>query len=113
MRKLILGIAAFCLLLAGCAKPLPPEKAAYAGEWRSSTMALLITQGGSVMYKRVDGHMHKSINGPLEAFEGDNFIVGVGPIKTTFVVSTPPHEDQGAWKMVVDGVELTKLQSSY
>ncbi|HEV2681546.1 MAG TPA: hypothetical protein VGV14_13660 [Rhodanobacter sp.] len=109
MHKLLWIFAMCCLLLAGCVKPLPPEKAAYAGEWRSTTMALLITQDGNVMYKRSDGNLSKSVNGPLQAFEGDNFVVGVGPVKTTFTVSTPPHEDQGSWKMVVDGVELTKV----
>lgn len=108
MGKLLWCFAVCCLLLVGCAKPLPPEKLAYAGEWRSSSMSLLITQDGNVMYKRKDGDMSKSINGPLQAFEGNNFVVGVGPVKTTFVVSTPPHEDQGTWTMVVDGVELTK-----
>jgi hypothetical protein len=27
---------------------------------------------------------------------------------TTFVVSKPPYQDGDHWKMVVDGVELTK-----
>lgn len=109
MRKLLWVFAVCCLLLAGCAKPLPPEKVAYAGQWRSTAMSLLITTGGNVNYKRVDGNTSKSVNGPLQAFEGDNFVVGVGPVKTTFVVSMPPHEDGGAWKMTVDGVELTRV----
>ena len=109
MRKWLWGFVACCLLLAGCAKPLPPDRLAYAGQWRSSTMSLLITESGNVNYKRVDGGVSKSVNGPLQAFEGDNFVVGIGPVKTTFVVSMPPHEDGGAWKMTVDGVELTKV----
>jgi hypothetical protein len=109
MRKLLWGFAVCCLLLVGCGKPLPPDKLAYAGEWHSSTMSLLITESGDVDYRRVDGHTSKSISGPLQAFEGSNFVVGVGPIKTTFVVSEPPHDDQGTWKMVVDGVALTKV----
>lgn len=72
-------------------------------------MSLLITAGRNVSYQRVDGKMSKSINGPLQAFEGDNFVVGIGPVKTTFVVSMPPYQDQGTWKMVVDGVELTRV----
>jgi hypothetical protein len=27
---------------------------------------------------------------------------------TTFVVSKPPFEDAGKWKMVVDGIELVR-----
>ena len=109
MRKMLWMFAACGLLLAACAKPLPPEKAAYAGQWRSPTMSLLITESGNVNYRRVDGGMSKSINGPLRSFEGDNFVVGIGPVKTTFVVSMPPHQDDGAWKMTVDGMELTRV----
>lgn len=108
MRNLILAL--FVLLaLVGCAKPLPPERSAYAGEWQSSTMSLLITQDGHAAYRRLVGtNGSKSVSGPIQSFDGDDFIVGVGPIKTTFVVSAPPHEDQGSWKMTVDGVELTR-----
>jgi hypothetical protein len=109
MRKWLWGFVACCLLLAGCAKPLPPDKLDYAGQWRSPTMSLLITESGNVHYRRVDGNNSKSINGPLQAFEGSNFVVGVGPIKTTFVVSMPPSDDGGTWTMTVDGVELARV----
>lgn len=109
MRKLLWLFAACGLVLAACAKPLPPERLAYAGQWRSTTMSLLITTGGNVNYRRVEGGTSRSVNGPLRSFEGDNFVVGVGPVKATFVVSVPPHEDSGAWKMTVDGVELTRV----
>lgn len=101
--------ALLALLLAGCAKPVPAERAAYVGEWHGTAMGLLITQDGSVAYKRLEGGVSKSINGPLKEFQGDNFIVGIGPMSTTFVVSVPPHEEAGNWKMTVDGVELTKI----
>lgn len=108
MRRHILTLLAL-LLLTGCAKPLPPDKKSYAGEWQSPTMGLLITPDGRVIYKRLVGtNGSKSIDGPIQAFEGDNFVVGVGPIKTTFVVSAPPHEDDGRWKMTVDGIEFTR-----
>lgn len=103
---LVMGL----LALAGCAKPVPPEKAAYVGEWQSDTMALLITAEGRVVYERqVGSNGNKSIDGPLKAFEGDDFVVGVGPVETTFVVSTPPHEEDGEWKMTVDGEELVRM----
>jgi hypothetical protein len=96
------------LVLLGCGKPVPPEKSAYVGEWQEKTMYLLITQDGSVSYKRLKGGMTSSVEGPLKAFEDDNFSVGIGPMSTTFVVSKPPFRDKDRWKMVVDGVELTK-----
>lgn len=108
MRKLLMTSMLACLLLAACSKPLPPEKAAYAGYWRAHAMALLITVGGNVEYTREEGGKRTSINGPLQKFDGDNFTVGIGPLKTTFVVSAPPHQDQGDWHMTVDGVDLTR-----
>lgn len=95
--------------LFGCGNPVPPEKAAYVGEWKEKTMYLLITQDGSVRYKRLkNGGATTSIQGPLKGFNGDNFEVGIGPMATIFVVSKAPHQDGDRWKMVVDGVELIK-----
>ena len=105
------ALAASLLLagaLAGCGKPVPPEKTAYVGEWQHQTTYLLITQDGSVRYKRLKAGASTSIEGPLKGFEGHNFEVGVGPMSTTFVVSKPPYQDGEAWKMVVDDVELTR-----
>ena len=109
MRFLKLTIALLlALLLPGCGKPVPQERSAYVGEWQEKTMYLLITQDGSVSYKRIKGGVTTSVNGPLKDFDGDNFSAGIGPMSTTFVVSKPPYQDKGRWKMVVDGVELTK-----
>jgi hypothetical protein len=71
-------------------------------------MALLITQDGSVAYKRIKKGMTTSVNGPLKEFDGDDFVVGVLFMTTTFKVSEPPHKVKGRWQMVVDGVRLTK-----
>lgn len=94
--------------LAACGKPLPPEKAAYAGQWSGEQVQLLITSEGRVDYSRVNGSNTTSVKSPIKEFAGDNMVVGVGPMSTTFVVSTPPHQVGDAWKMTVDGVELTK-----
>lgn len=94
--------------LVGCGKPVPAEKSAYVGEWQTRTMYLLITQEGSVRYKRLKGGASTSVEGPLKGFTGNDFEVGVGPMATTFVVSKPPYQDGERWKMVVDGVELVK-----
>ena len=98
------------VLLAGCGKPVPPEKSTYVGEWKSPQMVILITQDGSVAYKRLKAGTTTSINGPLKGFVGNNFTVGVGPVETTFEVSSIPHQEDGVWKITIDGVELHKVQ---
>lgn len=110
MHKIKLTLATTLLaLLSACGKPVPPEKSAYVGQWQATAMEILVTQDGSVAYRRLEGGVDKSIDGPLKEFEGDDFVVGVGPIATTFVVSAPPHQDGTDWKMTVDGVELTRM----
>lgn len=109
-RCVWLALSMLALALVGCAKPIPPEKSDYVGEWRAPTMAILILPEGRVTYRRREGGMSRSIDGPLKDFEGDDFVVGIGWIATTFIVSVPPHRDGTAWKMTVDGVELTRRQ---
>jgi hypothetical protein len=96
------------LLLAACSQPLPAAKASYAGDWRAQNVQLVITADGYVQYQRKSGHANTSINAPIQGFEGDNFVVGVGFFRTTFVVSRPPHREGNTWKMTVDGVELKR-----
>ena len=97
-------------MLGACAKPVPPEKHAYVGEWRAPNMTLRISQDGRVVYKRSDGAVRTSIDGPIKDFHGDDFSVGIGFVATTFVVAAPPHADGSVWKMTVDGVELVRQQ---
>lgn len=102
-------ITLFILLgLTACAKPVPADKAAFVGEWKSSEMTLHITQDGHVDYKRSVGSGSKSVSAPLQGFNGDSFDVGIGAMSTSFIVASPPHQDGTAIKMTVDGVELTK-----
>ena len=103
-------VTIFVLILAACSKPVPVEKADYVGKWRGPTMVLLISQDGRVVYKRARNGGIVSIDAPIKRFEGDDFIVGVGPVATTFVVANPPHLNGENWKMTVDGEELTRVR---
>jgi hypothetical protein len=109
IRRILPG-AVLALILIGCAQPVPPDKSNYVGEWKSKEMYLLILQDGSVKYERLKGGATTRITGPLRTFQDDDFVVGFSFIKTTFIVTQPPHEEEGEWKMVVDGVELTKTR---
>ena len=103
---------AFCaLLLAACGEPLPKDKLDYAGEWEGPQVYLLITPNGRCVYERRRGSGNVSIDAPIQRFEGDNFVVGLGPIATTFIVTKPPRLADGKWTMTVDGVELTRTSS--
>jgi hypothetical protein len=111
MHKHSLLILIFTLfLLVACTKPIPPEKSSYVGDWQSPTMSLLIKQEGSVVYKRVRDNNTTTIEAPIKNFIGNDVEVGLASITTTFVVSSAPHQDDGVWKMTVDGVTLTKTQ---
>jgi hypothetical protein len=110
-RHFLLAIA-LLLALAGCAQPVPADKFHYVGEWKAPGMYLLITQDGSVQYERIKGGAKTTVTGPIQKYEGDDFSVGIGFLSTTFVVSKPPYQASGVWKMVVDGVELTKVDGS-
>jgi len=101
-------IALFALALVACAKPLAPERLPYAGEWAGAGITLIIDADGRVEYHRKDGTASKSIKAPLKEFQGDNFVVGIGSLATTFIVTAPPHQEGDAWKMTVDNIELTK-----
>ncbi|MCJ8302248.1 lipoprotein [Shewanella sp.] len=109
MKKYI-SVIALLLLLSGCAEPLPEDRLNYVGEWQSKEMGLLILADGTVAYKRIKGGTTTSVNGPLKEFVGDNFVVGLLFITTTFVVSESPQEVDGVWQMTVDGVKLTRVK---
>lgn len=110
MRTLPALVAA-TLLLVACEKPVPPERAAYVGHWSGGPIRQLdITQAGRIEYLRaMEGGGTTTISSPIQRFEGDDFVVGVGPISTTFKVTAPPHQDAtGMWVMTVDGVEVRR-----
>lgn len=109
--KKFLAVLFLLGLLSGCAEPLPEDRLNYVGEWQSNEMELLILADGSVAYSRMKKGVTTSINAPLKEFQGDNFVVGILFMTTTFNVSEPPHEENGEWIMTVDGVRLTRVRS--
>lgn len=92
------------------ADPVPKEKLHYVGEWTGKQMRLQIEKDGKIQYERVREGKNVDLNIELKGFNVDNFDAGVSLIRSTFVVSKPPHRAGSGWKMVVDGVELTKVE---
>ncbi|MDE3270663.1 hypothetical protein [Pseudoalteromonas sp. G4] len=109
MKKRLLTIFTL-LFLTACSEPLPEERMNYAGEWVSKEMYLLILPDGTVSYKRLKGGGSTEVNGPLKEFQGDDFVVGIGFLTSTFDVSEPPYIENDQWVMTVDGVKLTKRE---
>lgn len=96
-------------LLSACGGPPPMTRTAYVGEWVGKDMRLAIDAKGNVDYQRKKANGHSSISAPISKWEGDDFVVGVSVLSTRFVVSRPPSEKEGVWTMVVDGVELKRV----
>ncbi len=110
MMKKTLPLLLSAAVLVGCNNAIPDNKQTYIGDWRSDDMSLLIMEEGDIKYKRQKGKSSTSVKGPIRRFEGDDFIVGVPFVSTTFVVSQPPYKENGQWVMVVDGVKLVKVK---
>ena len=111
--RLVLSLLVAVLLAACSGQPLPPDRLGYAGEWQSETVQLVITPDGNVHYRRVekDPNVNVSIDAPIKKFEGNDFLVGLGPFTTRFVVSKPPALVDGKFKMTVDGRELVRTRA--
>lgn len=113
-RFAITALLLTLLALVGCGQAVPPDKQAYIGEWQSNGMAVNISQSGRVIVVKESpdgGNSGKTrVEAPLQGFDGNDFTIGLGPMKTTYKVSVPPHEDNGEWKMTVDGMELTRVE---
>lgn len=114
MLRSTLGVLIGLLLilcLVACSDTVSQDLGEYVGEWTSPQMYLLVTPGGTVKYKRLKQGRRVSLTGSLKGFKGDDFIVGYWLFSTTFEVSVPPHEENGEWHMVVDGVDLVRSRS--
>jgi hypothetical protein len=108
MRPRLAALALLVALVAGCGKPLPPDKHDYAGAWEGPQMQLVIGENGRLAYARRKSSGTVSVKAPINEFRPDGFSAGIGPFKTFFRVDRPPHLEQGEWRMTVDGVELRR-----
>lgn len=108
--RLSVVLLAAVLLVSACeGQPLPPDKAEFAGHWRGGGIDLVIEPQGYVRYEKAEGKGKVQVSGPLQGWQGDDFVVGVMVVKTKFEVDQPPHEVDGVWVMTLDGVELARI----
>ncbi|WP_082493617.1 hypothetical protein [Massilia sp. Leaf139] len=113
MHFLRAAVLAACLLpfaAHAAPVPVPADKMAYVGDWQGKDMRIQMAKDGKVKYMRNRPGKQMDLSVDLQGFNGDNFDVGVMLVRSTFVVSKPPHRVGDTWKMTVDGVELTKVE---
>lgn len=112
MRRFVSAtVLSFVLLASACkGQPLPADKAEFAGHWRGGGIDLVIRPEGHVTYEKIEGKGRVQVEGPLQGWKGNDFVVGVMVVKTTFKVTEPPHEVDGVWTMTIDGVEVTRVE---
>lgn len=88
---------------------MPEEKKDYIGVWTGQDILLEIKENGDVSYAKRTGDYVETVDSPLQGFDGDDFTIGYGLISQTFEVSQPPFRTEGGqWKMVLEGVTLTR-----
>lgn len=92
--------------------PLPADKMQYAGEWRADGVLMLIEPRGRMVFVRNSDRVKTNLDLPIKEFKGDNMIVGMWSMTTEFVVAKPPHEEDGVWKMTVNGIEVTRSSTT-
>ncbi len=107
LSSLVLATSLFTST-AAWADPVPADKMNYVGNWQGKDMQLSLSNEGKIDYKRGRPNDQVDLSIDLKGFKGNNFEAGVAFVRTTFVVSKPPHREGGQWKMTVDGVELTR-----
>lgn len=87
---------------------IPADKSDYIGNWQAQDHVLRIAASGKVHYERHRGGADIRLDLPVQAFLGDDFVIGVLFWTTTFQVSAPPHREDGGWRMIADGVEYSR-----
>jgi hypothetical protein len=110
MRMIGLSITLLsALMLGGCKEALveiPSDKVDYVGKWEGPGVTLVISADGGLAYEYLDTGSKICLVTPLVGFEDNSFDVVAWFV--SFDVTVPPHQENDTWKMVMNGVELTK-----
>jgi hypothetical protein len=122
MRSASVVVPLLLCLLPGCRREQSPKAStaelaafikAYSGSWKGPGIELTIDTLGMLRYRREGaGSASKSFTAPLSTVDAKSFTVGLLGLTTTFRIDRPPHEEGGARRMTIDGVELTRAASA-
>ena len=88
---------------------LASDKAAYVGTWKSETLTLRIAGDGTFEYSHSENYGNTHYGGRIRGFDSDDFTVLIPPFfPGRFHVTEPPHQVDGRWEMVVDGIRVNR-----
>jgi hypothetical protein len=82
-------------------------KASLVGTWTGDGVTVKISPTYAFDYKRKSAVLRKDFSGAIVRLDVDQLEAGTNGINTKFEM-VPPREVSGAWKMTLDGTELTR-----
>ncbi|NDK08424.1 hypothetical protein EOM39_04215 [Candidatus Gracilibacteria bacterium] len=89
------------------------EQKKYIGNWQGNGIKLVIRDDSYINYQKQKESVSTSVSGPIVEMNENDFKVGIGFIKSKFVIDKKPYQDGNLWKMTVDGNELSRVTNSY
>lgn len=90
-------------------KELKKYQQKFVGRWQGEGMFLAISADGKLNYRRRKGVSSRSLSGKIQKFKKDSFKAGVLGLGTTFKIDRAPYQEDGVWKVKIDGVVLTRV----
>lgn len=92
----------------------PPPDAAWVGTWQGGdddvSYTLTLDPLGMADLRTVRGGSTTNMNAPVKAWTETGFEIGIFSMRQAYEVQQPPHRiDDGAWRMVFEGVVLERI----
>jgi hypothetical protein len=120
-RTIILG-SMLSLIIVGCSKtsPLLENQKDYIGKWKNDSSTLIIEKDGDAKYSQhlkaetkttssdISTSSLSNIKAPITALDAQHIQIGEGSMSKEFKVDKPPFEQDGKWKVILDGQVYTR-----
>ena len=105
MKRLFL----LCVLLVGCSPdPIPQDQMVYVGVWQGGNVFLEIDADGNASYAKLMEGASETVDAPVKQIGDGKIVIGYLFVTKTLELTKPPYEEDDEWKMIIDGVTLTK-----
>jgi len=111
MKKLII-FSLFTLLLVACsADPIPEDKSDYVGVWQGGNIFLEIKADGNGSYAKIQQDASETVDAPIRQLGDGKIVLKYFLFSKTLELTRAPYQEDGKWKMIIDGVTLEKQTS--